>query len=351
MNKESKYREQEKKKAVGLIKNSQIFRGDVGRKPYPVKDDKTGQVNYFPKADLLLDGKNNLFCPIVEDVIFYFTLNGIAFWKLDGDIDGEYKCNPTGHVSSSQIACINHLFPLRYDKEAVLQIAKAICPDFKEVLEIGTDKFLPAYISFEVVSNTDHLNESKNEQKLTRGTMCTSVDALIYVLHKNGKKYLIPIEWKYTECYDDKDYSVEDRPNEKTGTEGKGKERLSRYADLITKSQYLKSLDNYKNSIYFFEPFYQLMRQTLWAEQMIINADKEVIKADDFFHIHVIPNENKDLLNNKYECGGKEMEETWRSCLTNQEKYQIITSEKLLENVDKIKYKILIDYLSERYWK
>jgi hypothetical protein len=320
----SPYRENERKKTYVWCKKNEI------------------EVDYF----VLKNRNDNFFASIADKVTEYFNKNNISFWtcKSIGDIDSKL---PTRHTLSSQISCLNHLFPLRYDKQAVLQIVKVICSNFVDVLKIESDEYMPAYIAFEVVSDTDFLNEKCS----SRGTMCTSVDALIYAKHNNGKKYILPIEWKYTECYDDKDYSIEDRPHERQGTEGKGRERLQRYSDLITQSKQLATLNDYKNSIYFFEPFYQLMRQTLWAEQIIAHRETETIKADDFIHVHVIPSENVDLLNKTYKCSGKEMEDTWRDCLQNQDKYKIITPQDLLQNIDKEKYSELLEYLETRYWK
>ena len=61
------------------------------------------------------------------------------------------------HTLSSQMACLNHLFPIRNDKNTVLKIAQIICEDIVDVLEIKSDKFLPAYIAFEAVSDTYRL--------------------------------------------------------------------------------------------------------------------------------------------------------------------------------------------------
>ena len=181
-----------------------------------------------------------------------------------------------------------------------MKIAQIICADIIDVLEIETDKFLPAYIAFEAVSSNDFLNECEEGQKPTRGSHCTSIDALIYAKHKNGKTYLLPIEWKYTEHYNNTDKSVEDRKGEPKGRNGKGQERLGRYVNdnpyLISNSEQLKKHNDYKSSVYFFEPFYQLMRQTLWAEQMIAHRNLEEISAEDFIHAHIIPQENSDLL-------------------------------------------------------
>jgi len=47
----------------------------------------------------------NLWSSIREDAIEYFRSNCISWWD-SGDM-------PTGHLLSSQIACINHLYFLR----------------------------------------------------------------------------------------------------------------------------------------------------------------------------------------------------------------------------------------------
>jgi hypothetical protein len=188
---------------------------------------------------------------------------------------------------------------------------------------MNTDEYSPGYIQFEAVSDIDHLNEIPGKGKPIHGSQCTSVDDLIYALHQDGSKYLIPIEWKYTERYNNQDKSVEDGNGEAKRTESKGKKRLGRYSDLITNSRYLKSLPDYRGSLYFFEPFYQLMRQTLWAEQMIQHKDSERIKADNY--IHIIPNENEELLNKKYKISEKPLRESWLDNLKYQEKHVIVS--------------------------
>jgi hypothetical protein len=185
------------------------------------------------------------------------------------------------------------------------------------------------------VSDVDHLNEKTS----TRGSNCTSVDALIYGKHEDGRKILFPVEWKYTEAYG----------NDDKASGAKGVTRKGRYTDLINDSDQLKD-DRQKT--YYFEPFYQLMRQTLWAKQVVAHKGTETIKADDYIHIHVIPSENRDLLQKKYPCsGGSDMETTWRDCLKDQSKYIIVTPQRLLEPLGQEKqYNELMGYLARRYW-
>jgi len=332
------YRERERIKSINLIQNTNLFNGvKAGRViNYKGKD--------YIKEEILLDGIYNIYEPIRNDVIKYFLENNISFWHSPRSKEPFDK--PTGHTLSSQVCCINHLFPIRHDEITVLSVAKFFCPGIKKVLPVPTDKDPQGYIQFESVTDKDYLHELQ----ITRGSKCTSVDALIYGQHDNGKKYIIPIEWKYTEYYDNRDKSVEDRVGEAQGTEGKGKERLERYSALIDESYYLKALPEYRNSVYFYEPFYQLMRQTLWAEQMIINNKTETVKADDYMHIHFIPSKNVQLLEKIYKPSNKKMEATWRNCLKYNEKYKIIDPKELLKIVDNIKYNDLIQYLNKRYW-
>ena len=237
---------------------------------------------YHPSYDrfILKNYKDNFIEQVCyDDVIKYFDENGI-----------------------------DHLFPLRKNRAAVLALARSIDPEFDSVEILENDKGQDGYISFEVVSATDHLNEKRGQDMLKRGALCTSIDAVI-VAKKKGKHVLLTIEWKYVESYYNEDKS------QNVGDKTSGGTRLIRYTDLIENSKQLKSLDNYRGSVYFFEPFYQLMRQTLWAEQMVKHKKDEVIKADDYLHVHVVPRGNKELLQKKYPCSGFHPQNCFPGCL------------------------------------
>lgn len=317
------YKEKQKAIAIKLIStHSILFNGD-----------KAGRIfRKIPREFVLQDGINNLFEPIRNDVLKYFKGNKVAWW-------GGKK--PTGHVLSSQIACLNHLFHVRNDKQSVLIILKNISNNFIDALPILSDKSHPAFVQFESVSDHDYLNEGTP----TRGNNCTSIDALIYALHKDGSKWIIPIEWKYTEVYSNQNKALEGINIDPI--QNKGKTRKARYSDLINASSQLKSDDH---TCYYFEPFYQLMRQTIWAEQMIQNRENEIVKADNYLHVHVIPSENKPLLEKKYKCSNHNMESTWRMHLKDQSKYLIITPEILMSGLDMNKFQKMIEYLAARYW-
>jgi hypothetical protein len=296
---ESSFREQEKKRGVDIIKNSSLFNGDKGGKNYCIKG------RWLPKADLLLDGKNNLYHQIVDDVIMYFALNKIAFHHLDGDIDKGF-CKPSGHTLSSQISCLNHLFPLRLDKMSVESIVNLP----------NAEKIDDGYIAFEFVNqNKKYLGET-NE---TRGTKCTSIDAFVKVNNVG-----IGIEWKYTET---------DYDEEKAKEYWKDKPHQKRYMPLLEKSNIQADYDVLVSC----QMYYELMRQTLLLEQMKAHGE-----IGDYFNIVVCPKENTGLYQR---CGD------WMSFLNDKSKFKLITPQDLLQNIDKEKYKELLNYLQTRYWQ
>lgn len=298
-----------------LIKDGDVFYSDPGE----------GYFRGSPRSFCLKARTKNIYAPIRYETIKYFADNNISWWG------GHF---PTNHTLSSQIACINHLFPIRQDREAVLTLVKNIAPKITDVFTIASDEFDKGYIQFEAVSDTDHLNELA----CTRGSNCTSIDALILGRYEDGRNVIIIIEWKYTEAYGNENKAIGD----------KGMVRKNRYTDLINNSNQLSAKCH---DIYYYEPFYQLMRQTLWAEQMILNKAVEKVQAEDFLHIHVIPPENNELLRKTYRYSCEIMEETWRKFLKDQDKYRIISPCELFSPIDCEKHKDLIHYLQTRYWQ
>jgi hypothetical protein len=279
---------------------------------------------------VLSEPEKNLWYRIREDALSYFRENKIVWW-------GESSKNPTGHLLSSQIACINHLFFLRNDKTATLKILKGIDENFIE----PCNDFEGGYIGFEVVSNRSYLGEVPVGQKPTRGANCTSVDAMMSGILKNGKKIQVLIEWKYTENY----------PKSLLASGKSGLTRQSRYNHLI-KDVNSPIMCKVGIENMYYEPIYQLMRQTLLAWQMIKHKKVE-LQADDWLHLDVIPENNLKL---RYkvpapELEHKSLEKAWKSQLREPNKYQVISPQKLLSPIlFDSKYRIMLSYLNARYW-
>jgi hypothetical protein len=320
----SNYQERQRSRVLKqLAEHSALFEGAAG-----------GGVFIGLRRPFVLDqAEKNLFGAVRSQVQAYFEKNRISWW-------GGKRV--TGHTLSSQVACVNHLFAWRENFVAALAVLRGVSPDFVRPLRIETDVFQPGYVQFEAVSQHQYLNEDG----LTRGTQCTSIDALMYAEHRDGSRWLVPIEWKYTEHYGNDNKAEEGVATDPVN--GKGAVRQRRYTDLIKGSSQLVATDM---SVYYFEPFYQLMRQTLLAEQMVRHRQEEGLQADSFLHVHVIPAGNSDLLNKRYSCSGLEMERTWRKQLRDETKYRIVDPQQLLAPLDAMgDYSRLRAYLQERYW-
>ena len=263
--------------------------------------------------------KENLYVDIREDALLYFEQNKISWWRQEED-----NYSPTGHLVSSQIHCLNHLFAIRKDDNAIKQLLKkATDIEFDKILPTTIDIINDGYIAFEFALDNEKLL-GETDEGAKRGAMCTSIDAMIRA-QKDDKIWLIPIEWKYTETY-----KREDKTNRK---------RLNRYKHLIECSERLKTpTDGISHSVYFIEPNYELMRQTLLCEKLIRTG-----YADDFFHINIIPSEHTELR--------KAVETKFIPMLNDKTKFKIIDPEDLLAPIKENNlYPELIDYLEKRYW-
>lgn len=268
--------------------------------------------------DFVLSSKdrlNNLYQGIREEAIEYFKKYHIDWWQFENASDV-----PSGHLVSSQIHCLNHLFALRTDADALKMILCAnTCLQIEKILPSPLDE--DGYITFEFAfNNIDLLGERGN----TRGANCTSIDALVYAQLIDGKKILIPIEWKYTETY--------------RGKEAK-EDSLSRYPKRILPTSNLVGWNDFYKS----DPYYEFMRQTLLVERIIANKENYELKADAYFHIVVVPQAHSVLREriNKY----------YIPTLKDKTIFKMVDQEELLAPLTgNEKYTYLIEYLKTRYW-
>ena len=299
--------------------NQTIFSGASGNgwMYVEIKKLKKKEWRQYPHILQHQDSLKNLYKGIRNDAMFYFKRNNIAWWREDED-----RYFPTGHLVSSQIHCLNHLFALRKDDVAIKAIIeKATGLKIKKVYPSPIDKD-GGFISFEFVCKNKTLLNEKYE---TRGAKCTSVDALVYVQTIDNQNMLIPIEWKYTETYQGKEAD---------------EESLIRYPKLIDSASNFQKWDD----LYKADPYYELMRQTLLMEQIIKQKDINGIKAVDFRHIMVIPNAHTELKN--------AIEEKYIPTLKDTSKFLIIDPQDLLSPLKgNDNYKELLNYLETRYWK
>lgn len=264
----------------------------------------------------------NLWEGIRQPAIEYFKSNNISWW---GNHD-----MPSGHLLSSQISCLNHLFILRENQEMASKIVNSISPEFIKACKIDD-----GFVEFEVTGKENYLNEKSH----SRGVYATSIDAMMLAEKKNGERILIPIEWKYTESY--KGISL-----------AAGKPGLTRIGI------YKPHFDDVNCPIYvnehealYYEPYYQLMRQTLLVWKMVNSGE---YGASDWLHLHVIPTKNTILrnLNTSPNLLGESMHQAWQNVLKYPEKYRIIEPQLLLNSLtNESKCKEFLIYLNKRYWE
>lgn len=304
--------------------------------PQWFNNDKGGGVfrgNSYPF--ILTNPINNLFEGFRDDALFYMKENHIK-WHTQW-----------GNMKSSQVACFNHLFGIRNCQKLILEMLNTAqnITTFQRVLPIPYEAD-ETYIAFEVVSKGDWLGEGIP----TRGSNCTSIDAFILAEDFEAKRWLIPIEWKYTEAYACEDKSIEGKGQERFGGSYKGKTRLNRYSHLIEQSKFLHSVQEYEGSIYYQEPFYQLMRQTLWAEQIMNKSIcEEELSAQRMMHIHIVPEENIFLiLPSQYRK--ESISAHWQKQLKHPELYICISPKRFMYSILSKLNGNLGEYLQCRYW-
>jgi hypothetical protein len=279
---------------------------------------------------VLQDPSLNLWEEIRRDALAYFKDNNIPWWMSTPEM-------PTGHLLSSQIACVNHLYYLRKQKEFATKILQNINNRIVSADEIAYPDTDTGYVAFEIVGKENYLGERQH----TRGANATSVDAVMVGKKADGKNILVLIEWKYTEYYE----------------HGKSlyiPARYRIYNPLLSaaNSPFKPIIPNGKlfEPLYY-EPFYELMRQTLLGWKM---ASASEYNCDEYIHLYVVPDKNTELLLENTSPGleGETINEAWQKTLKNETLFRIISPECLLEPLKNEQgIQTFFNYLENRYWK
>jgi hypothetical protein len=209
---------------------------------------------------------------------------------------------------------------------------------------ISAERLDDGYVEFEVIGQKNYLNERQH----TRGANSTSIDAMM-LGRKAKKNVLISIEWKYTENYNGECLYKEAR--------WKIYNPLMDEHGSPIKSKVVKgdNQEKYYEALYY-EPFYQLMRQTLLSWKM---ADANEYGADDYIHLHIVPDENKEMLEGvtsplQIIDEGKhlDMESAWKRALREPGKYRRVSPRVFFEPLKEERdTKSLLQYLERRYWQ
>jgi len=229
--------------------NDQFFSGErVAQSTYFAKRLPRGVAGHGGSDYRLLPQHKalNLAQAIRADAIAYFDAKGIA-WHTHAN-----------HALSSQVCCLNFLMPLATQPALLARIIgealKILTPTMLEV-ENGPDG-RPWFVGFEWIGRADYLNEAGKKGTRARGAHATSADAVVR-FESDGRIETVLIEWKYTERYR---APISPERNEV---------RIGRYEGLVfAPSGPVRADLGLTMSDFFWEPFYQLLRQQMLAFQM-----------------------------------------------------------------------------------
>lgn len=161
-----------------------------------------------------------------------------------------------GHGLSSQVCCLNFLLPFADQPDLLARWVGAVLgTELPEMLVIEPNRAgRDWYVAFEWIGDRDYLNEADAKGGRKRGANATAADAAVKFRDIDGKVHLLLIEWKYTESY-----------GAPLSGDPKGK-RVARYGDIAFAPYGPVRADcGLTLTDFFWEPFYQLLRQQMLA--------------------------------------------------------------------------------------
>ena len=189
-----------------------------------------------------------------------------------------------------------------------LALVRRVVPTSTGVAEIDG-----GFLAYEWIGERSYLGE-RRWSPLSRGKNVTSLDAVLVAIGPDQSRILIAIEWKYTESY----------ASDSVAISRAGTNRVDTYRSLLERED--SPIVAGGPSRLFFEPHYQLMRQTLLAWQMAEHREHQV---SDWRHILTSPAANTALLGSSSGHEMSELEQRWRSELRRPDRFSVLTPEQL----------------------
>jgi hypothetical protein len=259
---------------------------------------------------------HNLFHEIRDDALKTWKRHGIVWHgsALPG--------LPSNHLCSSQVFAVNLLFPFIDKPEALADALRPFFPDIARMLPVEDKR----YIAFEWIGDINYLNEEPRiGETRKRGAGNTSIDAMMAYETKDGKKVMLLIETKYSESY-----GVSYKRFRSDGSD-----RFGNYEEFFYGPGSPINLDVAPNlADFLYEPFYQLLRHSLLASQ-IIKTGKPRVNGVQVVHLTVT--ENRDLLAvtaPKLRHLGNTTYEVWKKLLKDPSTFSLISTEGFFKGID-----------------
>jgi hypothetical protein len=217
----------------------------------------------------------NLFHGIRDDAIETWKRHGIVWHgsALPG--------LPSNHLCSSQVFCVNFFFPLIDKPEILADALRPFFPDLARMLPVEDKR----YIAFEWIGDINYLKEEPMlGDNRKRGAGNTSIDAMMMYETQEGKKVMLLVEIKYSETY-----GVFYKRFRSDGTD-----RFKNYEEFFYSSESPINLETAPSlTDFLYEPFYQLLRHSLLASQIMATGKPRVSKVRV---AHFTVTGNRDLL-------------------------------------------------------
>jgi hypothetical protein len=217
---------------------------------------------------------HNLFHGIREDALHTWKRHGIV-WHSSA-LPGL----PSNHLCSSQVFCVNLLFPFIDKPETLADALRPFFPDIARMLPVEDKR----YIAFEWIGDINYLKEEPRiGESRIRGAGNTSIDAMMMYESQEGQKVMLLLETKYSESY-----GVFYKRFRSDGTD-----RFENYEEFFNNTSGPINLETAPNlTDFLYEPFYQLLRHSLLASQ-IMHTGKP--KVDRVQVVHLTVTDNVDL--------------------------------------------------------
>jgi len=193
----------------------------------------------------------------------------------------------SNHALSSQACCVNFLMPLAADPDRLsLLIGTALGISQPRMQPVETDASgRDWYVGFEWTGVGNYLNEQIGSRPVSRGSNSTSTDAFVRFTHA-GIQHALLIEWKYTESY-----GPALRDKRRLDGSGGNQTRNNRYGQIaFHPNGPIRDDLGLTLPDFFWEPFYQLLRQQMLAFQMKKHGEADIVRV-----LHLSPRGNKTL--------------------------------------------------------
>ena len=230
------------------------------------------------------------------------------------------------NLKSSQVCCINFLFPLKQDLRSATRVFKELFTNLVKVTKIEFE-----YTADDIYRS---LGEPENGK---RGQNRTSIDTAIFWNDTNDIKHISLIEWKYTEgnfgvcsSYNSGCKNLDLKNNVEQSCI-LSREKNRKYWSLMKNAGIDINNLSLKTGCPFQGPFYQLMRQQIFAyllEKKYPGSEVELIAMSFAGNkaLHKVPN------NLKYISGKNDLIDVWNS--VNTRKVRSVTVQTLLSAID-----------------